>query len=192
MHAPPVRSSTVRRARPTDATGIAAVHVASWQAAYRGILPTSYLARLDPRRLAVRWRDAARRPRDGCSLWVAERDEVIGFARTGPCADPALVGFAGEVFMLYVHPHWWSGGHGRRLLEWAVDDLEAQGYFWAVVGVLADNAPARAFYERTGFSRDGASSLDRIGGAAVRVVRYARPINAHPLLARGLASLTGG
>ena len=43
---------TVRRARPSDAGAIAAVHVAAWRSAYPGILPDGYLARLSARDLA--------------------------------------------------------------------------------------------------------------------------------------------
>ena len=37
----------LRRARPEDAVALARVHVKSWQAAYRGLLPLDYLERLD-------------------------------------------------------------------------------------------------------------------------------------------------
>ncbi len=36
----------IRRGRPGDAVGIAAVHVAAWRSAYPGILPDPYLAGL--------------------------------------------------------------------------------------------------------------------------------------------------
>ena len=42
----------VRRARPDDASGIAAVHVAAWRSAYAGILEDGYLAGLSEARLA--------------------------------------------------------------------------------------------------------------------------------------------
>jgi hypothetical protein len=38
----------VRDADPEDAEQIAIIHVHSWQAAYRGLLPQEYLDRLDP------------------------------------------------------------------------------------------------------------------------------------------------
>ncbi|MER6578988.1 hypothetical protein [Nonomuraea sp. NPDC001023] len=43
----------IRKATPADAQAIAEIHVRSWQAAYRGLLPQDHLDGLDP---------AARRP----------------------------------------------------------------------------------------------------------------------------------
>lgn len=39
----------IRRAGPTDAPALAALHVASWKGAYAGLLPQDYLDRLEPR-----------------------------------------------------------------------------------------------------------------------------------------------
>jgi hypothetical protein len=38
----------VRPARPDDAAAVAGVHVRSWQAGYRGLLPDAYLEALRP------------------------------------------------------------------------------------------------------------------------------------------------
>jgi hypothetical protein len=46
---------TVRRAELRDAAGIAAVHVASWQEAYRGLLPQEYLESLSVRDRIETW-----------------------------------------------------------------------------------------------------------------------------------------
>jgi hypothetical protein len=43
---------TIRRARPTDAASIGAVHVEAWRSAYPGILPDDFLARLSVPRQA--------------------------------------------------------------------------------------------------------------------------------------------
>ena len=51
MSEPAVRSATV-----ADADEIAAIHVLSWQVAYRGLMPQEYLDGLDPAQRAERWR----------------------------------------------------------------------------------------------------------------------------------------
>jgi hypothetical protein len=46
----------IRAASPTDARGIAAVHVASWRTTYRGIVPADYLAGLSADAREHSWR----------------------------------------------------------------------------------------------------------------------------------------
>ena len=41
-------SKAIRQATLADADEIGAVHVRSWQSAYKGLLPQQYLDRLDP------------------------------------------------------------------------------------------------------------------------------------------------
>ena len=43
----------IRRARPSDAAAIGAVHVAAWRTTYPGILPNDFLSRLSARRQAA-------------------------------------------------------------------------------------------------------------------------------------------
>ena len=45
----------IRAARMQDVPQIAVVHVRSWQAAYRGLLPQAYLDALDPAQRISRW-----------------------------------------------------------------------------------------------------------------------------------------
>jgi hypothetical protein len=45
----------IRTARMQDVPEIAAVHVRSWQAAYRGLLPQAYLDGLDPGQRTGQW-----------------------------------------------------------------------------------------------------------------------------------------
>ncbi|RSS31975.1 GNAT family N-acetyltransferase, partial [Streptomyces sp. WAC08241] len=46
----------IREALPGDADALAAVHVLSWRAAYRGLLPRPYLEGLDAEERAAAWR----------------------------------------------------------------------------------------------------------------------------------------
>ncbi len=86
-----------------------------------------------------------------------------------------LAGVVGELYAIYVTPAWWSTGAGRALMEAALTALEADAYQRAVLWVLADNARARTFYERAGFTPDGATNiLAGLGG--VLEVRYARAL----------------
>ncbi|MDQ3983486.1 MAG: GNAT family N-acetyltransferase, partial [Actinomycetota bacterium] len=52
----------VRDAAPEDAPGIARVHVASWNATYRGVIADEALDGLTEERLAPEWRAEIDRP----------------------------------------------------------------------------------------------------------------------------------
>ena len=169
----------VRLARSSDAAAIALIHRVTWRLAYREVLPEEYLAKMRHDVLVERWRQliAGRGARD--TVWVAERrGEVVGFAQSGPSTATDLEpGFAGEVFMLYVHPAHQGRGLGRRLLAEALDHLQTRGFLWVVIGVLEANASARAFYTHVGFAPDGFRWFDRSGGGQHVVLRYARALN---------------
>ena len=75
-----------RLATTGDAAGIARVHVATWQAAYRGVLPQAYLDALQPADRLPLWETELSAP-TGATV-VAEHDsEVVGFAHVGPDRD---------------------------------------------------------------------------------------------------------
>ena len=56
----------VRKATVEDASGIAFVHVRSWQVAYRGHMPDEFLDGLDPEKRTSMWRD-----------WTQDPDKII-------------------------------------------------------------------------------------------------------------------
>jgi ribosomal protein S18 acetylase RimI-like enzyme len=168
----------IRAASPRDAAGIARVHAQSWRAAYRGVLPAGYLARLQHPALARHWRQRLGFT-GGRDVLVAERARrIVGFATLGDVEDDdSLEGFAGEIGMLYLQPELTGRGIGRRLFQQALAVLERHELFWAVTWVIEVNTRAQAFYRREGMRDDGARRQDLFDGIAVRVARYAKPIN---------------
>jgi ribosomal protein S18 acetylase RimI-like enzyme len=79
------------------------------------------------------------------------------------------------LYALYLLPAWWSAGVGRALMVSVLDALRGDRYRRVVLWVLADNARARRFYERAGFTVDGGTNiLSGLGG--VLEVRYARDV----------------
>lgn len=167
-----------RPAVPADAEAIARVHVASWQEAYRDLLPSGFLAGLSIESRAARWvadltDGAASRTR------VALVDgEVCGFASVGPCRDPDLEG-AWEVYALYLSPRVLGRGVGRDLMAAALRDVPPE-VATVTLWVLDGNARARSFYEAAGFVADGRRQDIDIGGVTVTEVRYVQPARARP------------
>jgi hypothetical protein len=150
----------IRRARPDDAPGIAAVHVAAWRSAYAGILDEAYLAQLSEARLAAFYHRLILDRQGGHAVFVATAGgldqphdrpgpeaSVVGFASGGRARRRGLA--AGEVETLYVLDDFRERGVGRRLMRAMAAHLRAIGCNSAMVWVLADN-PARWFYRRLG------------------------------------------
>ena len=67
---------SIRRARPSDAISIGAVHVAAWRSTYPGILPDGFLARLSVPRQAAHY-DAAIRSSQSSARHVLFRADSV-------------------------------------------------------------------------------------------------------------------
>jgi GNAT superfamily N-acetyltransferase len=169
---------TIRRAVPGDARAIAEIGVAGWQAAYREILPTDFLAglRVAPREIAWRTRLECD-DEDGTPSWVAvDGGDVVGFVSSGPRRDDDLALAAAEIYAIYVLPGRWRSGTGRALLDTAVGEWLGRGADTLVLWVLEENTSGRAFYEALGWRPDGGRQTLDLGGCDVQEVRYRREV----------------
>ena len=76
----------VREARLEDASEIARVHIQSWRAAYRGLIPDSILEDLDLQERTQLWRKNLSRP----NLWIfvaVQQESVVGFCSLAPARN---------------------------------------------------------------------------------------------------------
>lgn len=156
----------IRPAVLADAETLAHLHLDVWDEAYTGLIPQRIL---DARRASASahvevWRAILVHPRS--TVLVAELDgRLLGFVSTGPGRDPSSAGLPQlELMALYVRAQVYGEGVGHRLLEAAVG--AASAYLW----VLDGNERAIAFYERQGFTFDGATRTDDVGSES-RMVR---------------------
>ena len=161
----------VRRAVPEDAPCLAAVEVAAWRAAYRGLMPDAYLAGLSEAEKAEEWRKSLLKhgplARSACwspSVRLARSDS----SGSAPCLGEADGVPSGLVYLVYVLPEYWGTGVGRALMAAAVDDLRDLGVREAVLWVLRENRRARAFYEGLGWRPDGRTATHDYGGTPWR------------------------
>ncbi|MFN2469855.1 MAG: N-acetyltransferase family protein [Gaiellaceae bacterium] len=154
---------------------MARVHVSSWRAAYRGLLPEDYLAALTVEGRTRRWRRRLRELRSGETVLLAERDgQAVGFASAGPSRDSDCDWRrVGELYAIYALEGEWGRGTGRLLHDEAVRALEALGFREAILWVLDTNERARSFYERRGWAPDGSEKHEHYG-KRVRELRYRR------------------
>jgi GNAT superfamily N-acetyltransferase len=169
----------LRAAQRDDAEQLARVHLASWKWAYQGLLPDAYLDRLRQDELAARWWRRLAAPEMEEAIQVVDHDgSVGGFITYGSLHDdPSWLGYAGEIYMIYLAPELTGQGLGTRLMRRACEDLEGCRCHWAVVWVLARNHGARAFYEHMGWRLDGRRRWDAFEDRSVPVVRYAKALN---------------
>lgn len=161
----------LRRATGADASAVAAMHVQTWQTAYRGIVPDPFLDSLDVASRAGRYSFDRVRPGDP-ETWIAiAGDDVVGMVSVGGGRDEDLPGL-GEVMALYVAPDRWRSGAGSALLAKAERLLTDAGFSEAFLWVLEDNARGRRFYETAGWDPDGRTKTVGIGGRELVEVRY--------------------
>jgi GNAT superfamily N-acetyltransferase len=170
----------IRAAEVSDAGAIAAVHVASWQVAYRDLLPEGVLAGLSVAGREQMWSAILGEPSPRSAIYVAARcGAVLGFASIGVSRDGDAGGDVGELSALYLQPRHWRQGIGRRLHAAVVAGLGDLGFSTATLWVLEGNDRALRFYEQTGWVEDGQFKVDRgPGGVELRERRMHRALAA--------------
>jgi GNAT superfamily N-acetyltransferase len=165
----------IRRAQPEDARELAQVHVDSWQAAYRGVVPDSFLQSFTYQRREDAFRKALLAGQEETYL-LEEDDRPVAILTIGASRDADLdAGRVGELWGIYITPDRWRRGIGTGLVREAERMLRSRGYSEIVLWVLEGNADARRFYEAMGFAPDGASKIVQLG-VPLKAVRYKKAL----------------
>ena len=162
----------VRPIAAADVDAVAQLHVAVWQAAFRGLLPDAFLDAISVERRTAMWRQLVER--QVSPALVAEQDGcIVGFVLGGPSRDDdAQPGVTGEIMAIYITPDRWGAGAGVQLMQAALALLSDQGFREVILWVLRGNARARRFYELAGFEPDGGEKVDTQGDVPFDEVRY--------------------
>ncbi len=111
----------VRRAVVADAKGIAEVHVAGWQGAYRGIVPDSFLSGLSVERHTRAWIEILRETEVDTFVALDDHGKVVGFVSIGGSRDEDAPKDTGEITSIYVTPNKWRRGYGSALMKAVLD-----------------------------------------------------------------------
>jgi GNAT superfamily N-acetyltransferase len=164
----------IRTARLEDARQIAEVHVDSWRAAYRGIVPDSLLEGLSVEAWAERWQERLSRAGETTNLVLALGQSLIGLAAAGPARDRDCDPLhTQEVYAIYLRSEYWGQGHGKELYLATENQMRRSGAIDVVLWVLRDNLRARRFYEAQRFSLDQSRpELNHNGDPSLVEVRY--------------------
>ncbi|MDX2706013.1 GNAT family N-acetyltransferase [Streptomyces sp. PA03-6a] len=167
----------VRAMRMDDVDAVSTIRVRGWQATYAGIVPRSYLDAMSVEEDAFLRRTWLATAGNRVENLVATEDGVVtGWAALGPRAGEPREpggGVACELYALYVRPDRIGTGTGRRLMSAVRSRAAELGHLRLEFWVLADNARARRFYARAGFSPDGAEQVEEYDGVPLRDLRYA-------------------
>jgi GNAT superfamily N-acetyltransferase len=153
---------TIRAATLDDVAEMGRVFVDTFRTAHRNQLPEALLLERTYETSERGWERTLRelaaceRPDEG--VWVAadEGGAIVGVAMGGPPKPWPADDLArsqrptGECYALYVDVPRQGGGIGRALLAQLASFLLARGIRRLLVGVIAANDPARAFYESVG------------------------------------------
>ncbi len=179
----------IRLAEHTDASEIAALHVASWRDSYRGMIPDTVLdgPMLDER--LPMWRQVLTLSPAGRQVLVATTRPALGEI-ANPDEAPTILGFSSagrtrgrwanggrydaEIYTLYIAQASRGQHVGCRLLASQALRLKLFGHDNVMLWTLRDNAPARAFYERLGAQPAGERE-ERFAGALLYEVGYGWP-----------------
>ena len=176
----------IRWARPGDARALAAVHIASWRAAYRGLMPDRVLDDLTlegRRRDWQRWLPAGG---DRHHTLVAERDGAIEAFCTleMPSREEDEPDDVAGIPALYADPRAFGRGAGPALMDAAIAAMRERGFREAILWMLDGNQRAAAFYERRGWRPDGGARLAEYPSVTYasdaerpREVRLRRPLD---------------
>jgi GNAT superfamily N-acetyltransferase len=166
---------SARLAWPDDAASIVRVQLAAWQESYGEVLSGNELDAFDPAELADRWVATISAPQDARMrvLVALERADVRGFALVHPSYDPDSDQVAdGEVGEFVIAGGHRRAGHGSRLLQAAVDTLQADKFTRVVWWISSTDDVLRSFVTQSGWEPDGAHrELGTTSGATVKQVR---------------------
>jgi ribosomal protein S18 acetylase RimI-like enzyme len=163
----------IRRAQTVDVPTIAAIHVETWRAAYRGQIPDAVLDGLNVECGISNWQEDLGK-HASLIFVVGEEETIIGFCSLIPSrdkdADPKTTA---EIAAIYIQPRHWRKGAGRALCDMTLAESRSRGYGAVTLWVLASNDPAKRFYETIGFRPDGSAKTIKIkGGTELHEVRF--------------------
>lgn len=166
----------VRRAALEDARAIAKVHVKSWQAAYRGLLPEDFLQSLSVDRREQQWRAGIENPEQ--VVLVYELESIVAFCSFAPSRDDDVAeNKVAELGTIYALESSWGQGIGLKLWSEAVKLMREQGFSEVTLWVLKDNDRAIKFYERMGMKFDGKAKTETWQhGLTLNELRYRKSL----------------
>ena len=154
----------------SNARDMAFVHVNSWKAACKSIVPDEYLDGLSVEKSEEKFRKFYEKGITQYCLMYADclPAGILAFSKT---FDKDAYDKTADLGVLYFLPEYWGKGLGAELLRHGTEEMKKAGYKKITLWVLEKNERARKFYEKNGFVFDGTRDGITIGKPLVKV-RY--------------------
>ena len=166
---------TIRKAGVADAEAMARISRETFAAAFGQQYSTRDLELfLEDGHTPAKARAELANPDVG--VWLLEEDgRAVGYVLAGPCKldNPDVTPHCGEIHRMYLLPEYQGGGRGQRMMEAALDWLEARGRRRVWLGVFSGNEGAQRFYHRLGFRKVGEHTF-RVGTTVDREFTFRR------------------
>ena len=166
-------TSLIRMAQQSDCAELAKVHVASWQAGFKGIINQDYLDKLDVDARALGWSKLLSGERDKVYLQF-DSESLIGFTSSCHCRDDDAQVTWGEIVTFYFLEQYWGKGFSHKLMSHALEQLELSGNDVTTIWVLKDNFRAQKFYAKHRFVFDGKEKIVDRGPVVLHELRMTR------------------
>ncbi len=163
---------TIRIATLEDVKDIATIHVNAWQAAYKGLIPQSYLDNLSIAKRDRAWQNILTNSKTH-TIVQEINGLIVGFANFGNTRDRDKdFDVTGEITSIYLNPEHWRKGLGTQLFEFILEDMKNREFTQITLWVVDRNQSACSFYEKMGLKPDGATKIDIREGFELRELRY--------------------
>jgi L-amino acid N-acyltransferase YncA len=161
----------IRKASKEDASGIAKVHVRSWQETYQGLISQDYLDALKIEDRKPLWEKSLAENADSSPAFVAvsSEGEIVGFASFGKERSGKFKA-DGELYAIYILKEYQREKVGLKLLKEGLAEVLKQSYGSMLVWVLSDNE-SRKFYESLQPQKAGEEVVE-IAGKKYNEVAY--------------------
>lgn len=167
----------IRYAEFGDVENIIDVNLKTWRTTYGGIVDEDFLLKLEMGR-----DDSVKRAKDNFSKREIEGrkiydcvathgENVVGMLTYGKCREEDKLGLSncGEIYAIYILKEYQQRGIGKRLINFAIEDLANENYEKFIIWALKEN-PSVEFYKKIGgeigFKKDikiGEQILEEIG-----------------------------
>ncbi|MBC8953996.1 GNAT family N-acetyltransferase [Xenorhabdus sp. PB62.4] len=159
----------IREACVSDARKIALLHVRSWQAAYKNILPSKELGELSLSEKVGSWNKRLNHSESNFpKTLIAECDsEIVGFCSFGSDPDDPNTG---SILAIYFYQKHWGMGYSQQLIYTALNELKLAGFTFVIIWVIEDNLRALKFYKKIGFSPSEKYKTVNLLGCQIREV----------------------
>lgn len=156
----------IRPAELSDVEGMSRIVDGCWRENYKSFFSQEMIERYSGER---RRRSFTKLIVDGKYIYVLLVDGEICAVCAGECCEDKAFEGCVSIMLLYTAHDMQHKGYGKKLLMHFLREARKKGYKGAVLETAEDNADARRFYEKFGFSERKASAREFDG---IRYVTY--------------------